>query len=413
MSKDGRAALRHLVESRVLALMGREFGVEPSERQIDARWNELERQIVSSGDTAGIATYLKKARLTREELRRFLALSFVQETLTRRALGLNDAAAVNADQQQLWMEERLKERSYVELVPPWRDGVVARGVGFEIELGEYLRYLRQRLPERDIREDCYQLLLYKRIHKRMPDVARDKVERYVAEEIERRRKDAEADPRYKGIPFERLFAAQGILFDSLSEDPSVRVAALSRLWVDRSYDDAALKRVYSDEREHFDGMFGEAIETRMLFLRGAEFKNEFNPRSFKDAERELTALKGEIKTLNDLARLALERSEDATTRETGGDLGLISAGATRVPAEILAEVARVLREGPPAGGGAHPVIVVGPIRLPTGCALLCFGARRPPPAWDLMAAHVHRELRRRFIEEVLPKQSVVTEMELE
>jgi hypothetical protein len=39
---------------------------------------------------------------------------------------------------------------------------------------------------------------------------------------------------------------------------------------------------------------------------------------------------------------------------------------------------------------------------------LYIGATRPAPGWDVMRAEVHRELRRRFLEEALPRESVVT-----
>jgi hypothetical protein len=43
--------------------------------------------------------------------------------------------------------------------------------------------------------------------------------------------------------------------------------------------------------------------------------------------------------------------------------------------------------------------------------LLWFGARRPAPSWETMASHVHRELRKRFVDEVLPRSSVVYDLE--
>jgi len=38
--------------------------------------------------------------------------------------------------------------------------------------------------------------------------------------------------------------------------------------------------------------------------------------------------------------------------------------------------------------------------------LLWLGPRRPAPTWDVMARYVQLELRRHFIEEVLPRESV-------
>ncbi|MEZ6020720.1 MAG: hypothetical protein R3F17_11635 [Planctomycetota bacterium] len=38
-------------------------------------------------------------------------------------------------------------------------------------------------------------------------------------------------------------------------------AALARLWVDRTCNDECLREVYQNERDQFDGMFGEGAQT--------------------------------------------------------------------------------------------------------------------------------------------------------
>ena len=55
---------------------------------------------------------------------------------------------------------------------------------------------------------------------------------------------------------------------------------------------------------------------------------------------------------------------------------------------------------PPAGRALPPV------RLESGSALLWVGALRESPPWEEMSAHVHEELRRRFLRDVLGPQEV-------
>jgi hypothetical protein len=406
MAKDGRAALRHMMESRALEVMARENGIKVSEAQVDARWKELEGQIRTSGEKGGIGGYLKKAHLSEPEFRGYLKLSVVEETLTRRALGMDDKASLSGEQQQVWMDERLRERSYTELEPPWRDGLAAKCAGFSVGIDELVHALRQRLPEADVREDCYQLLLYRRMQKRLPDLAPSKIDEYVQKELDRRRAEATADPKYKGIPYEKILGAQGMTVESLAADPAVLVAALSRAWVDRAYPQEAMKRLYADEREYFDGLYGEAVDAWMLFLRGAQFKNEFNPRTFTEADALLNQWRGRLHSLESFQALAKTESEDAPSKESGGSLGYVTTGNPRVPAEIRAEIGKALNSKPPYDASGKNLI--GPVRLPNGCVLLWLGARRPAPGWDGMAAQVHRELRKRFIDEVLPKTSLVT-----
>ena len=57
----------------------------------------------------------------------------------------------------------------------------------------------------------------------------------------------------------------------------------------------------------------------------------------------------------------------------------------------------------PEGG-----LAVGPVELSTGMALLWISARRPSPPWEEMREHVHRELRKSFIDETLTREEVLS-----
>jgi hypothetical protein len=52
--------------------------------------------------------------------------------------------------------------------------------------------------------------------------------------------------------------------------------------------------------------------------------------------------------------------------------------------------------------------LIGPIRLQNGVILAQLSNRLPAPTWEIMSQHVHRELRRRFLEETLSRDSVIT-----
>jgi hypothetical protein len=410
LSKDGREALNHLAQSMVLERLEKERGIEVKDEVVEQRWKDLDAQVRASGDPDGIAGLMRKARLSPPEFRRFLRLSFVQETLTRRALGIDDKTEVKGDQQELWMEEAMRDRGYREKPPPWADGIVAQCSDFSIEVPELVRYLRRRLAPKDLQTDCYQLLLLRRIQAKMPDLAPQTMDKAIEDEIARRRAEIESDPAKKGIPWERLVAAEGYVLDDIREDPAIRIAALARLWVDRTSGPEGVKKTYAAERVHFDGLYGPAIDTSMIFLRGAQFKNGLNPRTFKEAEGELSSLAKTIKSFDDFQRLARERSEDAETRANGGAMGFVTAGSDRVRvAEIRDTVAKALLVPAGSGAGRDPAqSLVGPVRVTTGAFLLWLGERRATPTWDTMAVQVHRELRKRFLDETLPMTSVLT-----
>lgn len=405
-SPEGREALTHLAKSKLLETLAREQSVEVTEKTLDARCAEIEAQIKAAGKPGGLEEEIRRVHLSREEFRATLRLAIVQETLTRRALGKRDDEPVSGEQQELWLDEMMKERKLELLAPPWKDGVAARGAGFSVSDRAFLLDLRRNLPADTLRDDAYQLLRLKRVLARMPDVAREKVERYVDEELDRKRATIAADPRYKGIPWEQLLQSQGIQPQSMRDDPDVRAIALSRLWVERNYDDATLKRVYADEREHFDSAYGAAIDVRMVFLRASDLSREDGLRPFKEAQEKLEQLAARATSIDEFHKLAKETSEDAQTREAGGAMGYVTPGNPRVPEAVRAIVRREL-EAKPTLAASSTGYRVGPVRLPNGVALLWLGARRGAPTWEQMSQAVLRELRQRFLDEALPRAKMV------
>ena len=123
-------------------------------------------------------------------------------------------------------------------------------------------------------------------------------------------------------------------------------------------------------------------------------------RALADAEEVLAGLEDQIASEADFERLARTQSEDPLSRERGGDLGFVRPASESVPKAVRDEV--FIQHGAGRQG------LVGPIRLENGVALLWLGAVLPPPSWEEMKAHVHRELRRRFLVETLPPDSIET-----
>lgn len=241
----------------------------------------------------------------------------------------------------------------------------------------------------------------------MPDLSDEALARALDLEVERRRVTTERDPGLQGAKFEQVLASQGLTLEVLRRDPAVAIAALSDLWVERQFGEEGLRRTYAEERAWFDARFGEARELRVLFLRGGLARNELNPRTFEDADKELARLRAQVKNAADFERLAKLRSEDGGTRERGGLLGFVNPGETAVPSELRTAVF-----SGPKNEAEH---CVGPVRLasPSGAALVWVGAVRPSPGWDEMRARVYNELRRRFLDECLKPTDVVTYLDRE
>ena len=380
-SETGRAALAHLVRSEMLVRLEEETGLAITQADVDARWNQVAESLRGTGQS--IEAQLEQNGLSAPEFRRYLRLSIVHETLTRRALGLPDGEPVTGEQQEMWLDQTLAERGCAELPIAWAEPgsaahesvVVARCAGVEVTLAEYLPHLRRALAPEELRRACYQLLLDKRMVQLMPDLASKAVEAAVATEVERRRREAESDPKHQGISFEQLLEAQGVRPASLARDPVIRVTALSKLFIERSYDEEGLRGVYANERDFFDGTYGEAVEVGLIFLRAARFPNEIIKRSFADAEKELAELAQQARTFQEFQRLAARTSDAPGARQDRGLLGYVTRLDERLDEALRAAVfeglARRTSLDPPAEER-----IVGPLRVAS--RLRADVARRTP-----------------------------------
>ena len=262
----------------------------------------------AAGETRGLAAEIERRRLSIEEFRDFLRLSIVQERLTRRALEREEDTVVSGDEQDVWLRREMQHRGLDRPAPPWEEGVAARCGEVLIGTDELATFLRRRLPREDVREACWHLLLQKGLERRMPDLSPEAKSRGIDVEIERRRAKHRAE--LPAIGFEDRLGATGRTIELLRGDPSVQIAALSRIWVDRDQGPDGLRETYEAERAFFEGRFGLAVRTHMIFLIAGRFVNDLNARTFETADEELAELQGRIGNLDDFKALAGRLSED-------------------------------------------------------------------------------------------------------
>ena len=251
-----------------------------------------------------------------------------------------------------------------------------------------------------MREDCYQLLLEKLLRARMPDLAPAALEAEVARELDRRRAQLAADPQFEGLSFEQVMAARGIRLDKLASDPAIVVAALARLWVDRTRGEEGLRREFEARRGWYEDRFGPAVPVSVIFKNAVAAANPLQRTTFEMAEEALADVAVAITNEAAFAVAAGVHSEDKGTREAGGALGSTTRANERFPAQ--------LRELAFEHAGAG---LVGPVRLTegiSGVALLWVGELEPAPDWDVMREHVHNELRKRLLDETLRPEEVAT-----
>ena len=407
LSKEGRATMLYMLKLRVIEFLAREGGVAASAADIQALRDEIESGVVAAGKASSLEDYLRQEGIDRAEFDESLQLSVLQRELTRRALGIPTGEPVSGEQQEVWLESRISELGLEEFDAPWDGGLVLRCADVTLGRDEFLAFLRTRLDQDKVREAMLDLLRVKRMRARMPDLSAEAFARSVEEEIQGRRNEVMSDPEYQGIPYEQLLESTGILYATWPEDPALQQAALARTWVERKYDEEALRRVYEDERELFDSRYGEAIETWVIYLRAAEVKNELI-RDFGEAEAILSQAREATRSKAEFLQRVQLLSEDKASREKEGLLGWITRPTTESPTREA--IFEALDSGAYQPGAAENSLsrMVGPVRTQTGVLLLWLGGRRPAPAWPTMVVYVARELRHRFVDDSLDARQVET-----
>ena len=409
-SKLGRETRLFMLKMRVIASIGRELGVEPSAEEIQTMLSSIERDVKASGAAADIDDYLARQGVSKAEFLESLRLAVLQTQLSRRGLGIPENQPVTAEQQEMWLETQIAERGLEEFPAPWNDGLVLRNGDVELRKDEFITFLRGRVDPDELRECLYELLRVKRMKKRMPDVDPKVFDQAVESEIENRRIEVQTDPKYQGISYDQLLASQGILYSNWHRDPNVVQAALARLWVQRSYNEEALREVYENERAYFDAEYGEALEARVLFLRAAKFPNELIPRDYEKAENELNVMAQGIRSLAEFEAAVELHSEDNNSRKRKGYLGWVTRTGTSGPSPAREAMFGALDSGKykPSDPENSTTRLVGPVRTTSGVLLLWIGQRRPKPSWNSMIVYVHKTLRQRFTDEAVDPLQVTT-----
>lgn len=407
-SPSGQAALRQLLELRVIEDLGAQGGVKITKADLAKRIETLDRKSRATGTKGGLAELMTSQGVSADEFREYLRLSMIHETLTRRALGLGEDAELTADMQTLWLQGALEERTYTELPHPYDTGVVAKSGELEITRADFADQLRKETSEEEVREICFLILLERAVIARMPELGSVGVEAALDREVARRSAETALNPKFQGASYEQMLIARGLSLEAVRKDPAVRAAAFAHEAIDRKHTDEGLRAVYEEERNLFDSSFGEAVEVRILFKNASARKDDPLRPFFDEVEAELSVLRDAIESPKDFLAAINLQSEDRGTRDRGGLLGnLTRSGDSEDLAGLRRAAFEVVDGGPDTCAGK----IVGPVRLTNGVVLAMLGDRTPAPTWAQMSKLVHQELRRRFLEETLSPEDVASQLD--
>lgn len=395
MAPEGQAALQQLLEVRVVDRLGEEGGVEITNQEIADRYRELDRQIRASGQASSLAEVIETEGIPRARFREYLRLSMVQEILARRALGIDAAAPVTSEEQTTWLKGAIAARG-TELMPhPWAEGRVATcGEGVTITRDEFLEHLRGELPRDEVGDACYMILLERAVRARMPDLSEAGIESALDREIERRRAEIAADPKYRGADYEQVLGAKGLSIEAVRRDPAIRAAALAHEAVNRDHDDEGLRAAYEKERLFFDAAFGEAVEIYWIFKYAGEGHAMFP--DFDIVEADLRTMRDKIEGPEEFRRAVPLQSQDTASKQRDGFLGSLSRVGKSGELDTLRKAAFETLDGAGSPEEAEGAIF-GPVRTNNGVGLGMLGKHRRAPTWERMKELVHTHLRREFL----------------
>lgn len=402
-SPAGQEAFAELLQLLVVEAMGDEAGIVIGAEEMAERRRELDDEVRNGGVPGGIDELIEMQGTTEAEFMRYLRLSMISERLARKALGLDDDTPIAAEDQQAWLAQAIQSRETVQMEHPWSDGVVAKSGGVAITREDFAAHLRQQMPDEDVREACYMILLERAVLARMPELGEAGVEAALDREIERRRAAMESDPQYGGATYENMLDARGLSIEAVRRDPAIRAAAFAHEAVDRAFDGDGLKEEYRADQQRYDAKYGDAVQVYVLYKAASDDPDNPLLPPAKVVMEDLAAMAEKIESRQEFLRALDIQSEDARSRENGGLLGIVARHGEGDGFEPLRAAAFAAIDASP---DTYQDQVLGPVRLENGCVLFMLGQRRPAPSWDQMREAVHGELRAKFLVESLRPEQV-------
>lgn len=399
LAPEGERGVLFLARGLLLERLADESGVGVSADELRAEMASLEQRLAQEG-RGSLAGLLAESGISRATFEETLRRSLLQEKLARRALEIPGDRPVPTESQELWLDAEISQRGVERFPRPFpKEGLARLGEDLWIGPAELSEVLRAQVAAETQREALAQLLLLHALERRLKDRPAAELEAAIDAEMASRRAEAEADPAYRGVPFQDLLAARGRDLAGLRRDPALRVAALATYVVRVEVPEDQLERVYRADQERFDGRLGAAVHGRVLFLAAGGV--EGSPlRSFAAAREEMAKLAQRAASEPAFAALAKERSEDLLTRPRGGDLGFI----TRAQEGVLPEVRDALFSAAERGHRG----LLGPLELPAGLVLVWVGDQRPAPSFAELRPRLRQELERRLLEDLLPAEAIHT-----
>jgi len=329
----GRQACEVLVDAALIRQSATAKSLMPGEAEVRSYWQSLQAELRAAGQRP---EEFAAVRNTNEaELLDFLALQLAQERLVRNELRLGSHEKVSGDLQRLWVQEQ-RQRSNLVTDPDQLPASTAALVDGKpipmVELGMMLLRTaddaeRQRFIQQVVYLQCLEAAGRKHGVEAGPAD--------LAAAVSRMAKEAQSDPRYRGLSFERLLETQGLTTASLQRSRVFRAKVLLAKLGERLFSHTAFLAARDRDREGLLDACGPRRKLSMIFLRATDEPNALIPLDHAAANAQLLKLRDRLATekFEVLARIT---SQEPQSRAQGGDLGWHHRRSKGLPEALLA-----------------------------------------------------------------------------
>lgn len=382
-----RSMLDELIDVEIVALEMTAAGLEVTSEEVERRLEAERRKAREQGKSLE-QLLSETGGLDLDAIRRYAAVALAQERLAAAALGV-EPSQVNQAQIALWLQEiRTKYQPRIELFLDRLDaGTAARVAGRPVSaeiFGWALSAALQRSQKTLLEQVVNSLVSGRRIRVLAREAGLEITAEDEERELERRRANILADPRFRGLlTLDKLLADRGSSVESLKRSRSFQDFILLDKLVGRQHPPQALAAHLEANRADYLDRFGESRHLWHIAL-------PITPDRAKESLEEARSVRDRIQGPASFRWFAMRYSTDPETRKTGGDLGLVHRAEPGLPQPLLEAAFRL-----------EPGEVGGPIEAQGRQHLLMVTEVRPCPPDEALLGHVREDLRVAFLRGIL------------
>ena len=204
------------------------------------------------------------------------------ERMVRADLAVPSGETVGAEQQELWLSEKVNGAKIVrEKLPP---GAFALVNGDPITPAQVGATIRLKLSRAEIRDALRNLIGVLLVEARAKEMGLEADTKDIDAAIDRRRERFANNPKMVGITFDQLLQAKGLTIEDLKHDGGVRGEAILYKIGETAYPDEEVDRRYAAEKAEFDGAFGESRKVSWILMHASSDPNTLIKKTYPEVE---------------------------------------------------------------------------------------------------------------------------------